>query len=143
MFCEKGLSPSVRRGPLFVCPIRRGIKFKLPGREGEVGQIATDDGLFDAGSSPVGSGKSQDELHLARFEQLDGHARFGGRRFEQIGLLEPFHLASRFFHILGALLPRGGQEEVFGALPVVIGFEGNNQRVQAVLELGVFLDQGV
>jgi hypothetical protein len=49
----------------------------LSGREGRrhFDKVASQNGLFDAGSSAIRGRKAQHELHLAGFQQLNGDAR--------------------------------------------------------------------
>lgn len=95
----------------------------------QLSQIVSQNSLFDAGSSSMGGGKSENELHRARLGQLNGDAGFGRWDFEQIRLLQHFHLASRLFQIRFALDSRCRQEELFGTLPIFVGFERNHEGI--------------
>ncbi len=107
---------------MFDARLRR-LAVQQKGKRGRLGtdsdEIASEDGLLDSRTAAVRSRKPEHQVNAPRLWKLNGDAWVRRRRFQQVPLLQQFHLPAHLVHERSALRLCGLKERLLGRLPIL------------------------
>ena len=106
-------------------------------------KIASENGLLDSRTATVRRRIPEHKMNAPRLGKLESDSRLRRRSFQEIALLQQFHLPAHLIHEGSAFRLGGFQKRMFGCLPIFRTHERDRQEIETVLLRWALFDQWI